>query len=312
MPRPYSQDLRDRVVGAVEAGSSARAAGRVFGVSESTAVKWVQRWRRTGTVAAKRMGGYARSPLEDHAALVLGFIAERPDLTIEEVRAALRARGIGAGHGSVWRFFNRHGISFKKRDLPDLLDTRPRRVHDEGMLEHTKAILGVVIAILLGWGAQLMWPQASVELVWSLALLASIAWLVIHYRERIFVRSSSGQRQLSLDLIPLIDGIDKARVALNAELQDNPIVQSSHAGGENIFEALVFEMLGTDDSVPVYAVKPPMKTPEVVHDIYLKYRIASDGTAIHNMDPGDTLTNLQVRRSDVERCIKNYLKGGGA
>ena len=114
MPRPYSQDLRDRVVGAVEAGSSARAAGRVFGVSESTAVKWVQRWRRTGTVAAKRMGGYARSPLEDHAALVLGFIAERPDLTIEEVRAALRARGIGAGHGSVWRFFNRHGISFKK------------------------------------------------------------------------------------------------------------------------------------------------------------------------------------------------------
>ena len=98
----------------VEAGSSARAAGRVFGVSESTAVKWVQRWRRTGTVAAKWMGGYARSPLEDHAALVLGFIAERPDLTIEEVRAALRARGIGAGHGSVWRFFNRHGISFKK------------------------------------------------------------------------------------------------------------------------------------------------------------------------------------------------------
>ena len=114
MPRPCSQDLRDRVVGAVEAGSSARAAGRVFGVSESTAVKWVQRWRRTGTVAAKRMGGYARSPLEDHAALVLGFIAERPDLTIEEVRAALRARGIGAGHGSVWRFFNRHGIIFKK------------------------------------------------------------------------------------------------------------------------------------------------------------------------------------------------------
>ena len=114
MPRPYSQDLRDRVVGAVEAGSSARSAARVFGVSASTAVKWIQRWRRTGSVAAKRMGGYVRSPLDDHAALVLGLIAERPDLTIEEVRAALQGRGIGAGHGSVWRFFDRHGIRFKK------------------------------------------------------------------------------------------------------------------------------------------------------------------------------------------------------
>jgi len=114
MPRPYSQDLRERVVGAVEAGSSARAAARVFGVSESVAVKWIQRWRRTGSVAAKRMGGYARPPLDDHAELVLALIAERPDLTIEEVRLVLQARGIRAGRGSVWRFFARHGISFKK------------------------------------------------------------------------------------------------------------------------------------------------------------------------------------------------------
>ena len=114
MPRPYSQDLRERVVRAVASGSSARSAARVFGVSASTAVKWVQRWRRTGSVAAKRMGGYKRSPLDDHAALILGLIADRPDLTVEEVRAALRARGIGAGHGSVWRFFKRHGLSFKK------------------------------------------------------------------------------------------------------------------------------------------------------------------------------------------------------
>ena len=52
MPRPYSQDLRDRVIGAVEAGRPARSAARVYGVSESTAVKWVQRWRRTGSVPA--------------------------------------------------------------------------------------------------------------------------------------------------------------------------------------------------------------------------------------------------------------------
>ena len=99
-----------------------------------------------------------------------------------------------------------------------------------------------------------------------------------------------------------------AQVALNAELRDNPIAQSYHYGGDNTFDAMVFEMLGgIDDSVDVYAVKPPMKTPEVIRDIYLKYRIASDGTAIHNMDSGDTLTDLQVRRSDVKRWIKDYL-----
>lgn len=101
-----------------------------------------------------------------------------------------------------------------------------------------------------------------------------------------------------------------AAAALNAELQDNPIVQSL---GEDDFESMVFEMLGADDSynVPVYAVKPTAKTktPEVIHDIYLKYEIRSDGTAIHNRNPGDTLTNLQVRRSGVKRWMKNYLSG---
>ena len=114
MPRAYSQDLRDRVIAAVTGGSSARSAARQFGVSASTAVKWVQRWRRTGTVSAKRMGGYKRSPLDRHAAVLLELVAEQPDLTVEEIRAVLRARGIHAGHGSVWRFFDRHGISFKK------------------------------------------------------------------------------------------------------------------------------------------------------------------------------------------------------
>ncbi len=114
MPKPYSQDLRDRVIGAVEGGSSARSAGRLFGVSESVAIKWVERWRRTGSSAAKRMGGYKRSPLDDQADVIVELLRARPDLTVEEIRAALRGRGISTGHGSVRRFFKRHGISFKK------------------------------------------------------------------------------------------------------------------------------------------------------------------------------------------------------
>ena len=114
MPKPLSQDLRDRLIGAVEAGMSARAAAKVFGVSASCGVKWVQRWRRTGTVTSKRMGGQKRSPLDDHADFLLGLVADRPDLTLEEVRAELKTQGVAAGYGSVWRFFDRHGISFKK------------------------------------------------------------------------------------------------------------------------------------------------------------------------------------------------------
>ena len=115
MPKPYSQDLRDRVISAaVEGGSSARGAGRLFGVSESAAVKWVAHLRRTGSVAAKPMGGYKRSPLDSHVDLILGLVARRPDMTVEEIRAELRAHDIVTGHGSVRRFFERHGISFKK------------------------------------------------------------------------------------------------------------------------------------------------------------------------------------------------------
>lgn len=114
MPKPYSQDLRDRVIGAVAGGMSARAAGRLFAVSESVAVKWVARWRQTGSASSKRMGGYKRSPLDAHADVLLTLNAEQPDLTVDEFRAALQRRGICAGRGSVWRFFERHDISYKK------------------------------------------------------------------------------------------------------------------------------------------------------------------------------------------------------
>jgi transposase len=59
MPRAYAEDLRSRVIAAVEAGRSAREAARVLQVSPSAAIKWVQRWRRSGSVAAKPMAGNA-------------------------------------------------------------------------------------------------------------------------------------------------------------------------------------------------------------------------------------------------------------
>jgi transposase len=113
MTRAYSQDLRERVVAAVEGGATRQAAGDRFGVSDSSAIRWVQRWRATGEFAARRGGG-SSSPLEEHAGMLLALVAEQPDLTLDEWCMLLRERGIGTSRVSVWRFFDRHKVSYKK------------------------------------------------------------------------------------------------------------------------------------------------------------------------------------------------------
>ena len=89
MPRAYSLDLRERLIDAVEAGSSARAAARRLQVSASTAVKWVQRKRETGSVEAKPMHGHPPAKLASHKDRLLRLVAEEPDLTLKQNRRAL-------------------------------------------------------------------------------------------------------------------------------------------------------------------------------------------------------------------------------
>jgi putative transposase len=116
MVRPYSLDLRERVVAAVEAGESRRSAARRFGVSESTAVKWLQRVRSTGSVKPSKMGGYVRPALEGERAWILARFAEAgSDLTVRGLAAELTARGVKTGPYAVWAFFRREGLSFKKK-----------------------------------------------------------------------------------------------------------------------------------------------------------------------------------------------------
>ena len=115
MARPYSQDLRDRVVSSVASGRTCRATAALFGVSVASVVKWSQRWRATGSAAAKRMGGWRPLRLQRERDWLLTRIAAKPDLTVREVVAELAARGTPASYGAVWRFFQREGISFKKK-----------------------------------------------------------------------------------------------------------------------------------------------------------------------------------------------------
>jgi len=116
MPKPYSNDLRARVIETVEAGASRREAAELYGISPSVVVIWAQRWKETGSVAAKPSGG-STSPLEEHADFLLGLIAERPDLTLEEIVAAMSKARIAGSRTAVWRFYERHDVSFKKNSV---------------------------------------------------------------------------------------------------------------------------------------------------------------------------------------------------
>jgi transposase len=115
MAKGYSKDLRVRAVSIVEGGESAREAARVLDIGASTAIRWIGRWTRTGSVDAKPGTGHCRSPLEKHKQWLLDLVATQPDLTLEEIRARLRTeKRQKAGIGSIWRFYERHDITFKK------------------------------------------------------------------------------------------------------------------------------------------------------------------------------------------------------
>ncbi len=116
MTRPLSNDLRRRLIDAVEAGLSRRAAAERFGVAPSTAIRWVQSWRETGRLDPKPQGGDKRSHrIEAHAEELLALIEETPDVTLSEMSDHLNeAHRIRVATSTVWRFLDRHGLTFKK------------------------------------------------------------------------------------------------------------------------------------------------------------------------------------------------------
>jgi transposase len=114
MPKSCSSDLRERVLDAVEEGASRREAAERFEVSASSVVKWFQSWRKEGRRAPKPRGG-SQSPLEDAADQILALVAEQPDWTLDELVAALRKRRLPGSRSALWRFLERHSISFKKK-----------------------------------------------------------------------------------------------------------------------------------------------------------------------------------------------------
>jgi transposase len=138
--------LRARVIEEVETGASRREAAERYGISPSVVVIWVQRFEETGSVAAKPSGG-STSPLEQHAEFLLGLIANQPELTLDEIVAAMRKRRIAGSRSAVWRFFARRNISCKKKTLyaaeqkrADVAHARRRWMREQGMFDPARLV----------------------------------------------------------------------------------------------------------------------------------------------------------------------------
>ncbi len=114
MARPYSVDLRERVVAAIASGESCREVAGTYRVSVASVVKWSQRFRATGSAAAKRMGGNQPRSLAGECEWILARLAAVPDLTLRALVVELGERGVLTSYGSVWRIVHDAGISFKK------------------------------------------------------------------------------------------------------------------------------------------------------------------------------------------------------
>ncbi|MEO1151267.1 MAG: transposase [Pseudomonadota bacterium] len=115
MGRAYSNDLRKRVVRAVEnEGMSASAASRRFGVARSTAILWVQRYRQTGDVSASRVGRPKGMKVAAYTKFIMTKMKNK-DTTLDILQDALWEEcGVYASRTLLHRFIQAEGLSYKK------------------------------------------------------------------------------------------------------------------------------------------------------------------------------------------------------
>lgn len=117
MGRPYSMDLRERVVAAVkQEGMSRHQAASRFGVGISTAINWVKRFEDSGSVAPGQMGGHRPKKIAGaHADWLRQRCGEKPFTLRGLVKELAEERGLIVDYRSVWEFVHAEGLTHKKR-----------------------------------------------------------------------------------------------------------------------------------------------------------------------------------------------------
>src|SRR5258708_32466939 len=116
MGKPYSLDLRERVVDAIEDGMSTRQAAANFSIGKATAGAWGRLKRRQGDVRPAKQGKPKGSVLGAHEAFILGALRDKPDTTLEEMAERLATEcGVRVVTTAVWKFLDRRDQTHKKR-----------------------------------------------------------------------------------------------------------------------------------------------------------------------------------------------------
>ena len=116
MGKPYPLAFRERVVAAVECeGLSCNQAAKGFGIAISTAIGWVNRLRKTGSLAARQMGGHKPKSISGEHRVWLLQRTEDGDFTLRGLVAELAERGLKVDYRSVWEFVHAEKLSFKKK-----------------------------------------------------------------------------------------------------------------------------------------------------------------------------------------------------
>jgi len=116
MGKPYSIDLRERVVAAVRTGGmSCHQAAKHFGVGVNTAITWMRRLRETGSVAPGKMGGHKPKAISGEYRDWLLRRIQNGDFTLRGLVAELAERGLDVDYRSVWEFVHAEKLSYKKK-----------------------------------------------------------------------------------------------------------------------------------------------------------------------------------------------------
>lgn len=113
--RAYSQDFRDKVLAAFDAGEPARDVAERFSVSVSFVYKADLRRRRTGDRSPGVQRCHVPLRLAPCRDALLAYVANHPDATIAELQEWLAAeRDVRVCHATVWKTLRRFGLTFKK------------------------------------------------------------------------------------------------------------------------------------------------------------------------------------------------------
>ena len=133
MGKPYSEDLRQGVVQAIEAGHSYEEVADLYGVSISSVSQFVTRWRGTGSVSPEKFGGYKGYVLEPYRDRITQWIAARPDVTLSELQAQLAKKKVAVSQTAIFRFLRHLDFTFKKKPARGRTRSTRRRRGTQGL-----------------------------------------------------------------------------------------------------------------------------------------------------------------------------------